>query len=99
LGSQPYTASGTLLKIVLRHGAGRGNLRAGSSTSLLFSKEFEATVRRLKEMRPDVYVVAISPVDAGKLERVNAVLPSYDPQELLEFLARRFEAATSDESS
>jgi hypothetical protein len=50
-------------------------------------------------MRPDVYVVAISPVDAGKLERVNAVLPSYDPQELLEFLARRFEAATSDQSS
>jgi hypothetical protein len=64
----------------------------------LEGKEFETTVRRLKEMRPDLYIVAISPVDSGKQEGVNAVLPSYDPQELLEFLAKRFEAATSDES-
>ncbi len=65
----------------------------------LEGKEFETTVRRLKEMRPDLYIVAISPVDSGKLEGVNAVLPSFDPQELLEFLAKRFEAATSDEST
>jgi hypothetical protein len=65
----------------------------------LEGKEFETTVRRLKEMRPDLFVVAISPVDAGRLQGVNAVLPSYDPQELLEFLAKRFEAATSDEST
>jgi DNA-binding response OmpR family regulator len=63
----------------------------------LEGKEFESTVRRLKEMRPDLYIVAISPVDSDKLEGVDTILPSYDPQELLEFLAKRFEAATSDE--
>jgi CheY-like chemotaxis protein len=65
----------------------------------LHGKEFESTVRRLKEVRPDLYIVAISPVDRGKLEGVNTILPSHDPQELLEFLAKRFEAATSDEST
>jgi len=65
----------------------------------LEGKEFESTVSRLKEMRPDLYIVAISPVDPGKLEGVNTVLPSHDPQELLEFLAKRFEAATSDENT
>ena len=64
----------------------------------LEGREFESTVRRLKETRPDLYIVAISPVDSGTLEGVDTVLPSYDPQELLEFLAKRFEAATSDES-
>ena len=59
--------------------------------------EFHSAVRRLKEIRPDLYIVAISPVDNGDLEGVNAVLSSYDPQELLEFLATHFEAATSDE--
>jgi DNA-binding response OmpR family regulator len=62
----------------------------------LQGREFESTVRRLKEMRPNLYIVAISPRDSGKLEGVNAVLSSYNPQELLEFLANRFEAATSD---
>jgi CheY-like chemotaxis protein len=65
----------------------------------LEGREFESTVRRLKETRPDLYIVAISPVDSGTLEGVDTVLPSYDPQELLEFLAKRFEAATSDENS
>ena len=65
----------------------------------LEGKEFDATVRRLKEVRPDLYIVALTPMDYGKLEGVNAVLTSYDPQKLLEFLAKRFEAATSDESA
>ena len=67
--------------------------------SELEDEAFESTVRRLKEVRPSLYIVAISPVDFDKLEGVDAVLPSYDPQELLEFLAKRFEAATSDEST
>jgi CheY-like chemotaxis protein len=62
----------------------------------LQGREFGSTVRRLKEMRPDLYIVAISPRASGKLEGVNAVLSSYNPQELLEFLAKHFEAATSD---
>ena len=65
----------------------------------LEGREFESTVRRLKETRPDLYIVAISPVDSGTLEGVDTVLPSYDPQELLEFLAKHFEAATSDETA
>jgi CheY-like chemotaxis protein len=63
----------------------------------LEGKDFESTVPRLKEVRPTLYIVAISPVDSGKLEGVDAVLSSYNPQELLDFLAKRFEAATSDE--
>jgi CheY-like chemotaxis protein len=65
----------------------------------LAGEDFDTTVRRLKEVRPDLYIVAISPLDSGKLEGVNTVLSSYDPQELLEFLAKQFEAATSDEST
>ncbi len=65
----------------------------------LEGQEFKATVARLKELRPDLYIVALSPVDSGQHEGVNAVLPSHDPQVLLEFLAQHFEAATSDENS
>jgi ActR/RegA family two-component response regulator len=58
---------------------------------------FESTVRRLKEVRPDLYMIAISPVGAGgAAAAVDAVLSSHDPQELLEVLAKRFHAATSD---
>jgi DNA-binding response OmpR family regulator len=64
----------------------------------LEGNEFESTVRRLKGTRPDLYIAAISPVHSGTLDGVNAVLSSYDPQALLDFLATRFEAATSDES-
>ncbi len=57
---------------------------------------FESTVHRLKEVRPDLYIIAISPVGAGDKVKVNLVLSSHDPQELLEVLAKRFHAATSD---
>lgn len=62
----------------------------------LAGKEFASTVRRLREMRPNLYIVAISPRDSGRLDGVNAVLSSYNPQDLLQFLAKRFEAATSE---
>jgi hypothetical protein len=65
----------------------------------LEGKAFESTVRLLKGVRPDLYIVAISPVVSAEPEGVNAVLSSHDPQELLDFLAKRFEAATSDESN
>jgi hypothetical protein len=57
---------------------------------------FESTVRRLKKVRPDLFIIAISPVGAGHKAPVDSVLSSHDPQELLEFLANRFRAATSD---
>ncbi len=65
----------------------------------LEGQAFQSTVRRLRGVRPDLSIVAISPVIADKLEGVNFVLSSYDPQALLDLLAKRFEAATSDESS
>jgi CheY-like chemotaxis protein len=65
----------------------------------LEGKAFASTVRRLKEVCPDLYIVAISPVVYGGLEGVNTVLSSYNPQALLDFLAKRFEAATSDEGN
>jgi CheY-like chemotaxis protein len=64
----------------------------------LEGKAFQSTVRQLKAVRPDLYIVAISPVVSAESEGVNTVLSSHDPQELLHFLATRFEAATSDES-
>jgi DNA-binding response OmpR family regulator len=63
----------------------------------LEGKDFESTVRRLKEVRADLYIVAITPLDSSKPHGVDFVLPSYNPQELLEFLAKRFEASTSDD--
>jgi hypothetical protein len=57
---------------------------------------FESTVRRLKQLRPDLFIIAISPVGVGDKVVVDCVLSSHDPQELLGFLAKYFEAATSD---
>jgi hypothetical protein len=57
---------------------------------------FESTVRGLKQVRPDLYLIAISPVGASDKVTVDAVLSSHNPQELLEFLATHFDAATSD---
>jgi hypothetical protein len=63
----------------------------------LEGKAFESTVRRLKGVRPDLYIAAISPVVSAEPEGVNTLLSSHNPQELLDFLAKRFGAATSDE--
>ncbi len=62
----------------------------------LEDKAFESTVRRVREVRPDLHIVAISPVALHHREGVNSVLSSHNPQELLDHLAKRFEAATSD---
>jgi hypothetical protein len=65
----------------------------------LEDKAFESTVRRLRGVRPELYIVAISPVGPHHEEGVDSVLSSHDPQALLDFLAKRFEAATSDDRS
>jgi DNA-binding response OmpR family regulator len=62
----------------------------------LEGQAYESTIRGLKEVRSDLYIVAITPVDAREDKGADCVLSSYDPQELLAFLAKRFEAATSD---
>jgi response regulator RpfG family c-di-GMP phosphodiesterase len=63
----------------------------------LEGKAFESTVSLLKGVRSDLYIIAISPVVSAEPEGVNIVLSSHNPQELLDFLAGRFEAAMSDD--
>ncbi len=58
---------------------------------------FERTVRELKAVRHDLPIVAISPVSGRQAKDVDYVVSSYEPQLLLQLLAERFEAATSEE--
>jgi CheY-like chemotaxis protein len=58
---------------------------------------FTETVRQLKLTRPDLPIVAITPVVGRQVQGVDYMLSSHDPQALLRLLAERFEAATSDE--
>lgn len=57
---------------------------------------FQSTVRRLKEVRSDLYIIAVSAAGAGDEAAVDCVLSSRDTLGLLEFLTKHFEAATSD---
>jgi CheY-like chemotaxis protein len=58
---------------------------------------FERTVRQLKKVRADLPIVAITPISGQQAKDVDYVISSFDPQLLLQLLAERFEAATSDE--
>ena len=59
---------------------------------------FEEIVREIKAARPDLPVIAISPVSQRNADGADHVLSSYDPQKLLDLLAERFEASSSGES-
>jgi hypothetical protein len=59
---------------------------------------FERIVLQLKALRRDLPIVAISPAWKGLPKGVDHILSSRDPQALLQLLAERFEAATSDEN-
>ena len=63
----------------------------------LEDSQFSQVVREIKKIRPDLPIVALSPVPDRRVEGVDHTLSSYDPQLLLHLLADRFEAATSDE--
>jgi CheY-like chemotaxis protein len=63
----------------------------------LEGSQFIRLVREIKKIRPDLPIVALSPVADGYVDGVDHTLSSYDPQLLLHLLAERFEAATSDE--
>lgn len=58
---------------------------------------FERTLRGIKAMRSDLAIIALSPVPHRQVAGVDYVLSSHDPQSLLQLLAERFEAATSDD--
>ena len=57
---------------------------------------FEETVRELKSIRNDVSVIGISPGSGRDMDGADFMLSSHDPHALLQLLAERFEATTSD---
>ena len=57
---------------------------------------FEQTVRELKSIRNDVSVIGISPRSGRDKDGADYMLSSHDPHSLLQLLAERFEATTSD---
>ncbi|HVC90983.1 MAG TPA: response regulator [Acidobacteriaceae bacterium] len=57
---------------------------------------FETVVRQLRKIRPDVPIVALSPIPDLALEGVDYVIPSHEPQAILQLLADNFKASTSN---
>jgi DNA-binding response OmpR family regulator len=57
---------------------------------------FEETVRELKSIRNDVPVIGISPGSGRDMDGADHMLSSHDPHALLQLLAERFDATTSD---
>jgi response regulator RpfG family c-di-GMP phosphodiesterase len=57
---------------------------------------FEEVVRQVREIRPHVPIIALSPVGRVALEGVNYVIPSHEPQAILKVLADHFNASTSN---
>ncbi len=53
---------------------------------------FGEVVRQVKEIRPDVKVVALAPDGNRDPEGADYVISSYDPQTLLKLLAKEFRA-------
>jgi CheY-like chemotaxis protein len=57
---------------------------------------FQEVVRQVREIRPDVPIIALSPIGSMALEGVNYVIPSHEPQAILKVLADHFNASTSN---
>lgn len=57
---------------------------------------FVEVVRQVREIRPNVPVIALSPVGNLVLQGVNYVIPSHEPQAILKVLADHFNASTSN---
>jgi DNA-binding response OmpR family regulator len=62
----------------------------------LDDSSFEQTIRELKSIRNDVSVIGISPERGRDMGGADYMLSSHDPHALLQLLAERFEATTSD---
>jgi DNA-binding response OmpR family regulator len=63
----------------------------------LEDRSFKQTIRELKNTRNDVPVIGISPRADRDMDGADYMISSHDPHALLELLAERFEAATSDQ--
>lgn len=57
---------------------------------------FASVVRQIREIRPDVPIIALSPVGEIVLPGVDYVIPSHEPQAILKVLAKHFGASTSN---
>ncbi len=57
---------------------------------------FEDVVSQIREIRPGVPIIALSPVGALALPGVEYVIPSHEPQAILKVLADHFQASTSN---
>jgi hypothetical protein len=55
---------------------------------------FRRVVEMVKEIRPDVRIVALSPDGGGDIADADFVVPSHEPQKLLELLHEKFGAST-----
>ena len=64
----------------------------------LIQSSCQETIRQLKSLRPDLAIIAISPVEHQRIEGVDYVLSSHDPQILLKLLEERFDGKGLDES-
>lgn len=57
---------------------------------------FEEVVQRVRAIRADVPIMALSPVGPIVLQNVDYVIPSHEPQAILKVLADHFDASTSN---
>ena len=57
---------------------------------------FDSVVRQIREIRPNVPVIALSPVGELVLPGVDYVIPSHEPQAILKVLTQHFGASTSN---
>ena len=57
---------------------------------------FETVVQKIREIRPNVPIIALSPVGSLALAGVDYVIPSHEPQAILKVLADHFNASTSN---
>lgn len=57
---------------------------------------FSEVVRQIREVRPDVPIIALSPIPNLAFEGVDHVVPSHDPQAILRLLAGNFRASISN---
>jgi len=57
---------------------------------------FEEVVRQIREIRPEIPIIALSPIGTVGLAGVDYVIPSHEPQAILKVLADHFHASTSN---
>jgi DNA-binding response OmpR family regulator len=75
------------------------NVDAAIVHSELDDCSFEDTVRELKRIRTDLPVIGVSPRSDYDKDGADYIIPSHDPQALLNLLAEKFEASKSDSDS